>query len=80
MFRKCFCGHCPECKLRKVSQYYAVQSVNLDPESHREPRIYDVKPDDGPDTRGPQSTWALVMEALIGRGEARRGRKHPRCA
>jgi hypothetical protein len=73
MLRKCFCGHCPKCRSRKVSQKrYTARCANPGSASRRERRIYDLKPIyNEPVFLGLQSTWTLVEEALIGRGEAR---------
>lgn len=84
MFIKCSCGRCPECRHRAANhKYYAARRVNPGRETERWSRIYDLKFKDQtyyePTIRGPQSSFALVIEALIGRGEARRVAKHPGC-
>jgi hypothetical protein len=84
MVTKCFCGRCPGCRHRAANhKYYAGRRANPGPETERWSRIYELKFKDPtyyePIIHGPQSSFALVIEALIGRGEARHVARHPGC-
>jgi hypothetical protein len=84
VFTKCSCGCCSECQRRFANRkYYAIRRADRTLETEQWSRIYDLKFKDPtyyePTLRGPQSSFALVIEALIGRGEARRVERHPGC-
>jgi|SRR5271157_1716115 len=84
VYIKCSCGRCPECKRRKANhKYYRGRHANESPKTDSWVEKYELKFKDPtyyePNIRGPQSSFALVIEALIGRGEARRTAKHPGC-
>jgi hypothetical protein len=84
MAEKCACGRCPGCRHRAANRkYYAGRHASLPLTGDRWSRIYDLKFKDptyyDQPVRGPQSSFALLIEALIGRGDARRAARHPGC-
>jgi len=85
VFIKCSCGRCPECKRRAANhKYYATRHVDSSPKRDSWSEKFELKFKDPtyyePTIPGPQSCFALISEALIGRGRTQRTPRRRRCA